>query len=65
MNCLKCPISEECGANKMLMLTEEIAGAYAPTKVSPDTVDECPLLKAIAKVEELVLSSQEQDGSEG
>ena len=65
MNCLKCPISEECGANKMLMLTEEIVGAYIPTKVSPYKADECPLLKAIAKVEELVLSSHEQDGSEG
>ena len=47
MNCIKCPIVEECVASKMTNLVEYSAGLTIPVKAEPYSKDNCPLIKVI------------------
>jgi len=55
MNCIKCPILEECGAAKMTTESVYPQGITLPLRAEPLDREECPLLAAIAqaKVREL------------
>ena len=53
MNCLKCPIIEECPANKLTVSSVYEEGISIPEKAVPLDIGECPLLIMISKVNEL------------
>ena len=53
MNCIKCPILEECEASKMTVQSIYPQGISVTTVAVPVDIAECPLLKAIAKANEL------------
>ena len=44
MNCVKCPIIEECEVVKMPIQSTFAAGLNIPTAASPVEFDACPLL---------------------
>lgn len=61
MNCIKCPISEECRVEKMTMMEENLGGASVATQVRPRHPDDCLLVKVLIKVEELHLAELERN----
>ena len=48
MNCIKCPILEECETSKMNITTEYPSGIMVVSKAAPLDIEECPLLIAVA-----------------
>ena len=53
MNCIKCPIIEECQANKTVTesdLYEEV-GMSIPTDIQPFNKQDCPLIAAIKEID--------------
>ena len=46
MNCLKCPVSEECNTSKMTMETLYLAmvGMSIPSVIAPQNESDCPLI---------------------
>ena len=47
MNCVKCPIIEECEATKITVQSTFAAGLTIPAKANPIEIDACPLLRLI------------------
>ena len=47
MNCVKCPILEECEARKYTTHTEYNNVASIPIKITPNNPDDCSILKLI------------------
>jgi len=55
MNCIKCPILEECKVDKMTTEYEYPQGITIPLKAAPMSQEECSLLAAIALAKVRVL----------
>jgi len=53
MNCIKCPIIEECQADKFTVSFINGEEISIPEKISPLSDEDCPLLIVISKVNEL------------
>ena len=53
MNCIKCPILEECPVSKFTTGSAYAEGILIPDKAMPLNIEECPLLIIISKVNEL------------
>ena len=49
MNCIKCPILEECPASKMTSDITYSEGVNIPARAEPLNKADCPLLILIAK----------------
>ena len=47
MNCMKCPIAEECEVSKKAENHVTIGEDTIPTRISPHRKEECPLLQAL------------------
>ena len=58
MNCVKCPISEECKVGKMMILGDSLEAVSVPTKVTPYSPEECLLVKLLIAVEVLKSKSE-------
>lgn len=58
MNCVKCPITDECKVGKMTMMQDNLEGVSVPTKVMPFNPGDCLLVKVLATVEELKCPAQ-------
>ena len=54
MNCIECPILEECEADKMTIQSIYPQGISVTTVAVPTDIAECPLMKAIALEKETV-----------
>lgn len=50
MNCIKCPIEEECKASKMILNSVLVGGIRMPTVVVPPDGTDCPLKRAVEVV---------------
>lgn len=53
MNCVRCPIIEECPASKEVEESKHSSGIALPVKIAPYNPGECLFLQTVAKVEML------------
>lgn len=52
MNCLKCPIANECKVSKFTTNSDYCGAVNIPREVMPYNLEECPLVKIIRHLQE-------------